>query len=327
MYPIKLKPILKQHIWGGDALLEVKKGQRLRVDKSKVYGESWDISGIDGNISVISNGFLKGNNLQEAIEVYMGELVGEGVFERFGIEFPLLLKTLHCKDRTSVQVHPDDYLAAERHESCGKTEMWYIIDAEPDAKLYIGFKNPEITREQYIDAVAKGTVADIIEPVSVKSGDAFLIPSGTVHSISGGVTLVEIQQPVDLTYRIFDWNRVDSNGKSRELHTAYAVDAIDFSSTAAESRKIYKEKINEPVEIVTCDYFTCNILKVENSAERNLSSLDSFMLYYCTNGSVEIITDDGSESLHTGEVVLLPADTNEITIKGTATLLEYYIAN
>lgn len=325
MYPIKFKPILKQHIWGGDALLEMKKGQRIRVDKSKVYGESWDVSGIDGNISVISNGFFKGNNLQEAIEVYMGEIVGESVFERFGLSFPLLLKTLHCKDKTSVQVHPDDDLAAERHNSCGKTEMWYIVSAEPDATLYIGFKDSKITREQYIDAVAQGSVAEIIEPVSVKAGDAFLIPSGTVHSISGGVTLIEIQQPVDLTYRIFDWNRVDEKGNSRELHTAYAVDAIDFSSNVAACKRDYKSRKNEAVEIVKCDYFTCNILSVEGTAERNLSSLDSFVLYYCTEGEAEIVTDDGTETIRKGEVVLIPADANEITIAGTATLLEYYI--
>lgn len=325
MYPIKFKPILKQHIWGGDALLEMKKGQRIRVDKSKVYGESWDVSGIDGNISVISNGFFKGNNLQEAIEVYMGEIVGESVFERFGLSFPLLLKTLHCKDKTSVQVHPDDDLAAERHNSCGKTEMWYIVSAEPDATLYIGFKDSKITREQYIDAVAQGTVAEIIEPVTVKAGDAFLIPSGTVHSISGGVTLIEIQQPVDLTYRIFDWNRVDERGNPRELHTAYAVDAIDFSSNVAACKREYKSRKNEAVEIVKCDYFTCNILSVEGTAERNLSSLDSFVLYYCTEGEAEIVTDDGTETIRKGEVVLIPADANEITIAGTATLLEYYI--
>ena len=325
MYPIKFKPILKQHIWGGDALLEMKKGQRIRVDKSKVYGESWDVSGIDGNISVISNGFFKGNNVQEAIEVYMGEIVGESVFERFGLSFPLLLKTLHCKDKTSVQVHPDDDLAAERHNSCGKTEMWYIVSAEPDATLYIGFKDSKITREQYIDAVAQGTVAEIIEPVTVKAGDAFIIPSGTVHSISGGVTLIEIQQPVDLTYRIFDWNRVDEKGNSRELHTAYAVDAIDFSSNVAACKREYKSRKNEAVEIVKCDYFTCNILSVEGTAERNLSSLDSFVLYYCTEGEVEIVTDDGTETIRKGEVVLIPADANEITIAGTATLLEYYI--
>ena len=325
MYPIKFKPILKQHIWGGETLLEMKKGQSVRVDRSKVYGESWDVSGIDGDISVISNGFFKGNNLQEAIEVYMGEIVGESVFERYGLSFPLLLKTLHCKDRTSVQVHPDDDLAAERHDSCGKTEMWYVVSAEPGATLYIGFKDPKITCEQYIDAVAQGTVADIIEPVSVKAGDAFLIPSGTVHSISGGVTLIEIQQPVDLTYRIFDWNRVDEKGNSRELHTAYAVDAIDFTSNVAACKKEYKARTNEAVEIVKCDYFTCNILSVEGTAERNLSSLDSFVLYYCTEGSAEIVTDDGNETIRKGEVVLIPADANEITISGRATLLEYYI--
>ncbi|MBQ5844282.1 MAG: class I mannose-6-phosphate isomerase [Alistipes sp.] len=325
MYPIKFKPILKQHIWGGEALLEIKRGQRLRVDKSKTYGESWDVSGIDKDISVISNGFLKGNNLQEAIEVYMGEIVGESIFEQFGLEFPLLLKTLHCKDKTSVQVHPNDDLAAERHGSCGKTEMWYVVSAEPGALLHIGFKDPKISREQYIEAVAKGRIAEIIEPVSVKAGDVFLIPAGTVHSISGGVTLIEIQQPVDLTYRIFDWNRVDKDGKSRELHTAYAVDAIDFSSNIKECKKEYQPIINKAVQIATCDYFTCNIIKVDGVAERNLSELDSFILYYCTEGEAEVITDGGNESIKRGEVLLIPADNNEIAIKGSTTLLEYYI--
>lgn len=325
MYPIKLKPILKQHIWGGEALLEIKRGQRLRVDRSKTYGESWDVSGIDGNISVITNGFLKGNNLKEAIEVYMGELVGESVFERYGLDFPLLLKTLHCKDKTSVQVHPDDTLAAERHNSCGKTEMWYIISAEPGATLYIGFKDSKITREEYIDAVAKGSVAEIIQSVSVKAGDAFIIPSGTVHAISGGVTLVEIQQPVDLTYRIFDWNRVDDKGKPRELHTAYAVDAIDFESTAESCLRGYSTEVNKSVEVATCDYFTCNILSVNGLSERNFADLDSFVLYYCTQGNVTIKTDGGTETLHSGEVVLIPAEAVEVTIEGTATLLEYYI--
>jgi len=325
MYPIKFKPILKQHIWGGEALLEIKRGQRLRVDKSKTYGESWDVSGIDKDISVISNGFLKGNNLQEAIEVYMGEIVGESIFEQFGLEFPLLLKTLHCKDKTSVQVHPNDDLAAERHGSCGKTEMWYVVSAEPGALLHIGFKDPKISREQYIEAVAKGRIAEIIEPVSVKAGDVFLIPAGTVHSISGGVTLIEIQQPVDLTYRIFDWNRVDKDGKSRELHTAYAVDAINFSSNIKECKKEYQPIINKAVQIATCDYFTCNIIKVDGVAERNLSELDSFILYYCTEGEAEVITDGGNESIKRGEVLLIPADNNEIAIKGSTTLLEYYI--
>jgi mannose-6-phosphate isomerase len=325
MYPIKFKPILKQHIWGGEALLEMKKGQHIRVDRSKVYGESWDVSCLDGNISVISNGFFKGNNLQEAIEVYMGELVGESIFERYGLQFPLLLKTLHCKDRTSVQVHPDDEIAAERHDSCGKTEMWYIVSAEPGAMLHIGFKDPKITREQYIDAVAKGSVADIIEPVSAKAGDAFLIPSGTVHSISGGVTLIEIQQPVDLTYRIFDWNRVDAEGNSRELHTALAVDAIDFESGVAECVRPYEAKRNEEVEIVKCDHFTTSMLEVEGVAELSYVERDSFTIYICLEGEVSLDMEGEQESLSAGEVVLIPASANEVVLSGKAKLLTTYI--
>ena len=325
MYPIKFKPILREHIWGGQRLLDIKRGQGVRADKTKVFGESWDVSGVDGYISVINNGFLKGNNLQEAIEVYMGDLVGESVFERFGLTFPLLLKTLNCEDRVSVQVHPTDELAAERHDSCGKTEMWYVVSAEPDAVLYIGFKDKNITREEYIDAVATGRVAELLQPVPVKQGDTFLIKSGTVHSMSGSIILMEIQQPVDLTYRIFDWDRTDTDGKPRQLHIAQAIDAIDFSVTADDCRCPYEPKKNEAIEIVKCDYFSVNILKVDTVAERDYSSLDSFVIYACVGGTAEVITDAGSETLKQGEVVLIPADTASVTIKGNADIIEYYL--
>ena len=323
MYPIKLKPIFKQHPWGGQTLFEIKKGQGVRVDRTKLYGESWDVSGIEGSVSVVSNGFLKGNNLQELIEVYMGDLVGESVFERYGLEFPLLLKTLTSEGSLSVQVHPDDEVAAERHDSCGKTEMWYVVSAKPDSKIYLGFKDKNITREEYIDAVAKGTVADIIRPVSVKAGDAFLLKSGTVHSISEGVSLLEVQQPVDLTYRIFDWNRVDAEGNSRELHTAQAVDVIDFGMTAEDCRCNYEARLNEMVEIVKCDYFNVRILQLDGTARQNYCSLDSFVIYSCTEGSAEIVTDGGCESIKAGEVVLIPAEMGEVTVIGKATILEY----
>ncbi len=325
MYPIKFKPILREHIWGGQRLLDIKRGQGVRADKTKVFGESWDVSGVDGYISVINNGFLKGNNLQEAIEVYMGDLVGESVFERFGLTFPLLLKTLNCEDRVSVQVHPTDELAAERHDSCGKTEMWYVVSAAPDAVLYIGFKDKNITREEYIDAVATGRVTELLQPVPVKQGDTFLIKSGTVHSMSGSIVLMEIQQPVDLTYRIFDWNRTDADGKPRQLHTAQAIDAIDFSVTADDCRCSYESKSNESAEIVKCDYFSVNILKVNTMAERDYSSLDSFVIYACVNGSAEVVTDTGSETLKQGEVILIPAETTSVTLKGNADILEYYL--
>ena len=325
MYPIKFKPILKQHIWGGQTLLDIKRGQGLRADKSKCYGESWDVSGLDNNISVARNGFLKGNNLREIIEIYMGEMVGEAVFERYGLDFPLLLKTLDCCHRVSVQVHPDDDIAAERHGTCGKTEMWYITSAKEGAIVYIGFKNPNITREEYIEAVAQGRVADLLQSISVKKGDVFLLNSGTVHSIAGGVSLIEIQQPVDLTYRIFDWNRTDADGKPRELHTALAVDAIDFGSNVESCKIDYSLDDSGIAKLVSCDYFAANLLAVSGTMRRDYCSLDSFVLYSCTEGSATIATEGGEETIAAGEVILIPAEMNEVAINGNATIVEYYI--
>ena len=320
LYPMLFEPNLHTKVWGSIDLTAWKE-----LPRQDHIGESWEVSTLDMLPSVIANGTWAGYPLSEVIAKMPEAILGKAVAKKYHNQMPLLVKFIDTKADLSVQVHPDDAMALREHNGSGKTEMWYIMDAEPDALLYIGFKNPNITREEYIDAVAKGTVAEIIEPVTVKAGDAFLIPSGTVHSISGGVSLVEIQQPVDLTYRIFDWNRVDSDGNSRELHTAYAVDAIDFSSNVNVCRREYKAVVNSAVEIARSDYFTCNILKVEGATERNLGSLDSFVLYYCTEGSVEIITDDGSETLRKGEVVLIPAEANEITINGSATLLEYYV--
>lgn len=327
MYPLKFKPILKEHVWGGQRLLEIKRGQVGRLSASKSYGESWDISTLYGNVSKITNGFLKGNSLQEAIEVYMGELVGESVFERYGEAFPLLLKTLTCRDRISVQVHPDDELAAERHDSCGKTELWYVVSATPDALLYIGLKDPKTTREEYIEAVAMGKIAEIIEPVKVKAGDVFMIPSGTIHSMEGEIEIIEIQQPADITYRIFDWNRVDDAGNSRELHTALAVDAVDLSITAEECRRPYEVVENQAVEVAKCDYFTFNIIKATSQLQRRYGEIDSFVIYVCTEGDFEIVADGACEHIAAGETLLLPAECIEVTIKGKGTILEYYIDN
>lgn len=325
MYPLKFKPILKEHVWGGQRLLEIKRGQIGRIPSSKSFGESWDISTLSGNVSKISNGFLKGNTLLEAIEVYMGELVGESVFERYGEAFPLLLKTLTCRDRLSVQVHPNDDLAMERHDSCGKTELWYVVSAASDAKLYIGLKNPETSREEYIEAVATGHIADIIQPVQVKAGDVFMIPSGTIHSMEGEIEIIEIQQPVDITYRIFDWNRVDSEGRSRQLHTALAVDAVDLSITSDECRRPYQIVENEAVEVATCEYFTLNIISATNSVRRRYDEIDSFVIYLCTEGEFRVATDGGNETLRAGEAMLIPAEAVEVALEGRGTILEYYI--
>ena len=327
MYPSKFKPQLKENIWGGQRLLDIKKGLYSRtVDKSKVYGESWDISGVKGSISKVANGFLKGNNLQEIIEVYMGELVGEEVFEQFGLDFPLLIKNLDCNDTLSVQVHPNDKLAEERHDSFGKTEMWYIADAEEGSVIYLGFKNKNITREEYVKAVAEGTVADILQAVPVEKGDVFFIPAGTVHALAKGLNVIEIQQTSDITYRIFDWNRVDSEGKSRELHTALAVDAIDFESGVEECRRTYTSASNEEVNIVDCEFFKTNILEVDGVAELDYCKRDSFTIYMCIEGDTTLTLDNGTtETLRTGEVMLIPAIANEVRIEGKAKILTTHL--
>ena len=326
MYAIKFKPQLKENIWGGKRLLEIKKNQLPRtVDKSKVYGESWDISGVKGSISKVANGFLKGNNLQEIIEVYMGDLVGDSVFEQFGLDFPLLIKNLDCNDTLSVQVHPNDELAAERHDSFGKTEMWYIADADEGAVIYLGFKNKNITREEYIKAVAEGTGADILQAVPVKKGDVYFIPAGTVHALAKGLNVIEIQQTSDITYRIFDWNRVDSEGKSRELHTALAVDAIDFESGVEECRRPYEPKANEEVNIVDCDFFKTDMLVVDGVAELDYAGRDSFTIYMCLEGRVELDMEGEKESLSAGEVLLIPASANEVVLSGNAKILASHL--
>ena len=208
LYPLKFKPILKEKIWGGRRLGE-KLGKRLPA--GRVVGESWELSGLDGNRSVVRNGPLKGNDLEELIEVYMGELVGDRVYERFGLQFPLLIKYLDVQQPLSVQVHPNDDLAAERHGSYGKTEMWYVIDSEKDAELCLGFNRP-VTKEEYLRHVADGTLADILARVPVKPDNAYFIPAGAIHAIGKGILIAEIQQTSDITYRVFDWNRVDKNG-------------------------------------------------------------------------------------------------------------------
>ena len=327
MYAIKFKPQLKENIWGGKRLLEIKKDQLPRtVDKTKVYGESWDISGVKGSISKVANGFLKGNNLQEIIEVYMGDLVGDSVFEQFGLDFPLLIKNLDCNDTLSVQVHPNDELAAERHDSFGKTEMWYIADADEGAVIYLGFKNKKITREEYIRSVAEGTVADILQAVPVKKGDVFFIPAGTVHALAKGLNVIEIQQTSDITYRIFDWNRVDSEGKSRELHTAQAVDAIDFESGVEECRRTYSPIANKEVNIVDCEFFKTDMLVVDGTAELDYCKRDSFTIYMCIEGETKVTLDgEESETLRTGEVMLIPAIANEVVIEGKAQILASHL--
>lgn len=325
LYPIKFKPRVKERIWGGHAILE-KKGKAVsRLDKDKLYGESWDLSSVKGDVSVVANGMLKGNNLEEIIEVYMGELVGEQIFERYGLEFPLLIKYLDCNDKLSVQVHPNDELAMERHDSFGKTEAWYIADCQVGAAIYLGFKDLNITREEYIAAVSESRLEALLNRIEVKKGDVFFIPAGTVHALGAGMQVVEVQQTSDVTYRIYDWDRVDASGKGRELHTALAVDAIDFEADADLLHKQYSLSKGGNAKIVECPYFTMNILDVDGTKQLDRSMLDSFVVYICLEGSMTISIDGGSESVNAGELVLIPAEACDIDIQGNGQLMEVYI--
>ena len=253
----------------------------------------------------------------------MGDLVGDKIYNKFGLLFPLLIKLIDAQDALSIQVHPNDKLAKERHNSYGKTEMWYIIDAEKDAQLCLGFNRP-VTKEEYLKHVADGTLADILARVPVKKDDAYFIPAGAIHAIGKGILIAEIQQTSDITYRVFDWNRVDKNGKSRELHTALAVDAINFAPDQHYDIT-HKPEVNRSVNLVECPYFTTNVVKVKGELTRSYETLDSFVIYMVLEGNLTMKWKDGSDKAVKGETVLVPACFDEMALEGDAKLLEIFI--
>ncbi len=323
LYPLKFKPFFQEKIWGGDKIKTV-----LNKDfgKQDNCGESWEISGVEGFVSVVSNGFLAGNNLQELIEIYMGDLVGDKVYDKFGLEFPLLIKFIDAKDDLSIQVHPNDRLSKERHNAYGKTEMWYVLDADKGAKLNSGF-NQEVDKEKYLKSLEEGKLYDILSFEEVNPGDVFFIPAGRVHAIGNGILLAEIQQTSDVTYRIYDYGRKDDKGNERELHTELAVDAISFEYKK-EYKTNYKVVPDTSSEIVSCQYFTTNIIELGKEIEKEYVELDSFVIYICIDGGFTIKHDALSEKVSKGETLLLPATFNSIYLEpdaGGAKILEVYI--
>ena len=321
LYPLKFEPILKDKIWGGTKL------QRLfnKKSSSRLLGESWELSDYDGEESVIANGFLAGNTLSEVIEVYMGELIGDRVFDKFGLSFPLLFKLIDANDDLSIQVHPDDEVAAQRHNSFGKTEMWYVVDADPGAQLIIGFPK-DSSKEEYLKALEEGETESILQKVDVSKGDVFFIPAGLIHAIGKGIVVAEIQQSSDLTYRIYDYNRKDDKGNERELHVEQALDVIDFQA-AKEPKINYHSNLNEVENLVNNDFFTTNIIRFNKKIERNYVRLDSFVVYMCIEGSFNIRYDNEEITVEKGETVLIPAIFDQIILapEKESTLLEVYI--
>ena len=319
-YPIKFEPILHRKIWGGNKLKSILK----KNTNSDNIGESWEISAVPGNISVVSNGIAKGKNLMELISLYKDDFLGSATYEKFGENFPLLIKFIDAKKDLSVQLHPGDDLARERHNSFGKTEMWYVLQSDRGAKLNIGFKD-SINKQQYLKALNSGEIVSLLNFEEVKTGDAVFINSGKVHAIGAGVLLAEIQQTSDVTYRIFDWNRTDSDGKYRELHTDLALDAIDFEKKD-DFRLSYNKKLNEVSRLTECQYFKTNHLLVEGKLSRNHSDIDSFIIYMCIEGSGDIATTEKSIKIQKGETVLIPAINEEVSINAElCELLEVYV--
>jgi mannose-6-phosphate isomerase len=320
LYPLKFNPILKDKIWGGAKLRDV-----LGKSSSDKAGESWEISGVEGDISVVLNGFLKGNSLQELAEIYMGDLLGDVIYDRFGVEFPLLIKFIDAADFLSVQVHPDDAMARERHNSYGKTEMWYIVESDK-GQLNVGF-NRELDKEQYLHYLQGGRLKEILNYEEVVAGDIYYIPAGRVHAIGPGVLLAEIQQTSDVTYRIYDWDRTDDKGHPRELHTELALDAIDFGFHSSYKTN-YTPLENSTVTAVDSPYFTTGVIHLDKPVEKDFNLIDSFVIYLCLEGAAGITYGDGEvEVIKKGETVLIPAELKNLAIVPTeaTTLLEVYI--
>ncbi|MDE7356372.1 MAG: class I mannose-6-phosphate isomerase [Rikenellaceae bacterium] len=320
LYPLKFKPLYKERIWGGRRM-EAAFGKKLPAGKK--IGESWELSGVQGDVSVVSNGKLAGNDIEELVEVYMGDLVGDAVYERFGQEFPLLIKFIDAADILSIQVHPDDDLAAERHNAYGKTEMWYVLDSDPGAELCVGF-NRKVSRQEYLESVEAGSLPELLSRIKVKPGDAYFIPAGTIHAIGKGLMVAEIQQTSDITYRVFDWNRVDDKGNPRQLHTELAVDAINFADTDNYNVTV-SPKAGEAAMMQSCKYFASSVLAVDGAMTRPYVELDSFVIYICLEGSADVVWSGGRESVTKGETMLVPAVIDEVTLEGNAKIIEVYI--
>lgn len=318
LYPLKFTPILKEKVWGGNKL-----SQLFNKEEGKNIGESWEISGVEKDISVVRNGKLKGTTLNQLIEEFKKDLVGEKVYKEFGNKFPLLFKFIDAKEDLSVQLHPNDILAKKRHQSFGKTEMWYVLDADQDARLILGF-NQLMDQANYQSHLSNNTLTEILHSEKVKKGDSYFIAPGTIHAIGAGVVLAEIQQTSDITYRVYDWDRPGLDGKMRALHNDLAIDAINYNSTNAKLN--YTENINEAIELCKSPYFITNKLVVSEKVKRNVSEIDSFVVYMCIEGEATIKTKGYSEKISKGETILIPSAIKKLRIKSNqATFLEVYM--
>ena len=320
LYPLQFTPLYKYRIWGGE---------KLKTKLNKKYteeniGESWEVSDVSGDETVVSEGPLKGKTLRDLVNQYKGDFVGNAVYEKFGEEFPLLIKFIDAKTPLSIQVHPSNEVAKERHNSFGKNEMWYVMQADKDAELIVGF-DEKINTDDYKTHLKNNTILNVMHHETVQKGDTFYIPTGRVHAIGAGVLLAEIQQTSDVTYRIYDYDRVDfKTGEKRELHNNLAIDVIDYE-VHANYKTNYSLDKNVSNTLVHSPYFRTNILDINSRVEKDYSAIDSFIIYMCVEGTVDVISEGETYTINNGETLLVPAALNTITLKaGNAKILEVY---
>lgn len=318
IYPLQFEPILKDRIWGGEKL----KTNLNKPITSKITGESWELSTVEGDVSVIANGGLKGKSLTEVIDEMPNEILGTEVHHRFGDQFPLLFKYLDAREDLSIQVHPNDELAKKRHNSFGKTEMWYIMQADPEARIIVGFKE-DSNADAYLENLKNNTLLTILDDVPVKEGDVFFLETGTVHAIGAGLVVAEIQQTSDITYRIYDFDRKDAQGNTRELHIDNALDAINYDKV--DAYRTYSKEENLSNTIVNCPYFTTNFLPLSDAVTVSKTG-NSFTVYMCIDGEFDLEYNKNIYSYKKGDTVLIPAAMDYYVINGKASILEIYIS-
>ena len=316
--PYKFKPVLKTVIWGGEQIVAFK---GLDTDLHGV-GESWELSGIDGMESVVDGGEDDGLTLTQLIDRHGAELLGGHVYRLFGNRFPLLVKLIDAHRNLSVQVHPDDEMAMRLHGCSGKSEMWYVIDHEPDAYIQAGFKQA-ITPEDYDRHVANGTIMDVVANHESHRGQVFFLPAGCIHSIGAGNMVVEVQQASDVTYRVFDYNRLDKDGFPRQLHACQAREALNYSSYD-ECVRQSGATINDEDVLVACDHFVVEHLEVAGTTRLDMP--ESFLVMICVKGKLEVVDENGSvTTMRRGETILVPACLSWLDIQGNATLLTAHL--
>lgn len=311
LYPLKFNSLLKEQIWGGDTIAKLKK----REEHSTPVGESWEISGMEGDNTTVSNGFLAGNEINELIEIYMGELLGDEVYQRYGEEFPLLIKILDVQEPLSLQLHPDDLTAMERHNSYGKSECWYVVEAAPSAQLYLGL-NRTVTAQELYNQCQDGSIEQSLNLITPKKGDIITIPPGVIHSAKGGLLMVEIQQLSDITYRIYDWEREKSENP-RELHLDLAIDTINYSPIAAEALLSIDGR-------GATEHFSIELLDAREESVREYSSYikEQFDLFYILDGEATISYNEGEVKAEGWETVLIPASLGDYTLSHSGKVLK-----